>query len=151
MTKTHKNILIALLAGACIALALILADYSGLFGLKKHLVLDFIEASFSTRDKATGSPILEVKVKCFQKNNENACTQKNTSSDMLANIRIPVQKIVSESLLFRKNEELVSSLDPSINIMFIHKNYGSIIETFNIKQIHDRPMAEYPVRMEKKF
>lgn len=98
-------------------------DYFGLFGLKKYLVLDFVESSFKPVDKETGAPILEVRIKCFQKGNENACTQKESRSTGVVIVRIPVQKLVWESLLFKNKEELVATNDPQLHIMFIHYDF----------------------------
>lgn len=69
-------------------------DYFGLFGLKKYLVLAFAEASFKTIDQETGAPVLDVKIRCFQKGHDNACTQKESHITGIVIARIPVQKLV---------------------------------------------------------
>ena len=126
-------------------------DYFGLFGLKKYLVLDFVESSFKPVDKETGAPVLEVKIKCFQKGNGNACTQKDSRRTGIIIARIPVQKLVWESLLFKNKEELVATNDPQLHMMFIHYNYNNPVETFTIEDLYNDPVSKYPVRMERKF
>ena len=151
MTKPLKISLI----GLCIILVLsslfVAGDYFGLFGLKKHLVLDFAESSFKPVEKESGAPILDVKIKCFQKSNENACTQKASRTTGIIIARIPVQKLVWESLLFKNKEELVATSDPKIHIMFIHYNYDNPVETFTIESLFNQPVVKYSVKMERKF
>jgi len=126
-------------------------DYFGLFGLKKYLVLDFAESSFKPVDKESGAPVLDVKIKCFQKGNENACTQKESRSTGIIIARIPVQKLVWESLLFKNKEELVATNDPRLHIMFIHYDFTNPVKTFVIEDLYNKPVSKYPVEMKRKF
>lgn len=129
----------------------VVGDYFGLFGLKKYLVLDFAEASFRPVEHDTGAPVLEVRIKCFQKGNENACTQKESRSRRIVSARIPMQKLIWESLLFKNKEELIPSREPQLHIMFIHYNYTNLVETFAVEDLYHNPVSEYPVKMERKF
>ncbi len=127
------------------------ADYYGVFGLKKYLVLDFAESSFRPVDKETGAPVIDVKIRCFQKGNSNACTQKESRSSGIIIVRIPVQKLVWESLLFKNKEELVATSDPQLHIMFIHYNYNNPVATFSIEDLYNDPVSKYSIKMERKF
>ena len=129
----------------------ITGDYFGVFGLKKYLVLDFAESSFKPIDKDSGAPVLEMRIKCFQKGNENACTQKENATIGIITVRIPVQKLVWRSLLFKTKEELVATNDPQLHMMFIHYNYDNQVETFIIEDLYNNPLSKYSVKMEKKF
>ena len=122
-----------------------------MFGLKKYLVLDFAESSFKPVDKNSGAPVMEVRIKCFQKGNENACTQKESRTTGIIIARIPVQKLVWESLLFKNKEELVATNDPEIHIMFIHYNYNNPVETFTVEDLYNKPVAKYSAKMERKY
>jgi len=142
-------------AASSVTLALVgifvMGDYFGLFGLKKYLVLDFIEVSFKLANKETGAPIIDVKTRCFQKGNNNACTQKESRSTGIVIVRIPIQKLIWESLLFKNKEELVATSDPRLHIMFIHYDFTNPVETFVIEDLYNKPISKYPVRMERKF
>jgi hypothetical protein len=151
MTKPLKISLISLCIVLVISVLFVTGDYFGLFGLKKYLVLDFAESSFKPIEKGSGAPILDVKIKCFQKGNENACTQKASRTTGIVIARIPVQKLVWESILFKNKEELVATSDPKIHIMFIHYNYNNPVETFTIESLFNQPVAKYSVKMERKF
>ncbi|MFT5425970.1 MAG: hypothetical protein ACI9ZT_000911 [Gammaproteobacteria bacterium] len=151
MTKPLKISLISLCIVLVISVLFVTGDYFGLFGLKKYLVLDFAESSFKPIEKESGAPILDVKIKCFQKDNENACTQKASRTTGIVIARIPVQKLVWESILFKNKEELVATSDPKIHIMFIHYNYNNPVETFTIESLFNQPVAKYSVKMERKF
>jgi len=151
VTKPQKNSLVALSIVLGLAGLFVAGDYFGLFGLKKYLVLDFAESSFKPVDKETGAPVLEVRIKCFQKGNMNACTQKDSRTTGIIIARIPVQKLVWESLLFKNKEELVATNDPQLHMMFIHYNYNNPVETFTIEDLYNDPVSKYPVKMERKF
>lgn len=151
MTKTVRNILIASLVVLCLAGLSVTADYFGLFGLKKYLVLDFAESSFKPVDDETGAPVIDVKIRCFQKGNSNACTQKESRSTGVIIVRVPVQKLVWETLLFKNKEELVATNDPQLHIMFIHYNYNNPVATFSIEDLYNNPVSKYSIKMERKF
>lgn len=151
MTKPIKNGLIV--AGILFGLSVLFVagDYFGLFGLKKYLVLDFAEISFKPIEKETGTPIIDVRIKCFQKGNDNACTQKDSRTTGIIIARIPVQKLVWASLLFKNKEELVPTNDPLLHIMFIHYNYNNPVKSFAVEELYNNPVKKYPVKMERKF
>lgn len=150
MTKPLKVSLISLITALSLSGLFVTGDYFGLYGLKKYLVLDFIESSSKPVDKETGAPIVDVKIRCFQKGNGNACTQKESRILGLVITRIPVQKLVWKSLLFNNKEELIPMNDPQIHIKFI-SNYINPVETFIVEDLYNNPVREYPVKMERKF
>ena len=143
--------LLALLVVLSLAGIFVAGDYFGLFGLKKYLVLDFIETSFKPVDKDTGAPILDVKLRCFQKGNGNACTQKESRSTGIVMARIPIQKLVWKSLLFKNKEEIIPPDDPKLHIMFIHYNYNNPIETLIVEDVANSPVIKQVIKMERKF
>ena len=151
MSKSIKHSLVALSIVLGIAGLFVAGDYFGLYGLKKYLVLDFAESSFRPVDNETGAPVLEVRIKCFQKGNVNACTQKDSRTTGIIIARIPVQKLVWESLLFKNKEELVATNDPLLHMMFIHYDYNNPVETFTIEDLYNNPVSKYSVKMERKF
>lgn len=151
MTKTVRNILIASLIVLGVAGLFVTGDYFGVFGLKKYLVLDFAESSFRPVDKETGAPVIDVKIRCFQKGTNNACTQKESRTTGIIIVRVPVQKLVWESLLFKNKEELVATNDPQLHIMFIHYNYNNPVATFSIEDLYNDPVSKYSIKMERKF
>ena len=151
VTKPIKNSLVVLCVVLGLAGLFVTGDYYGLFGLKKYLVLDFAEISFKPIEKETGAPIIDVRIKCFQEGNENACTQKDSRTTGVIIARIPVQKLVWESLLFKNKEELVQTNDPQLHIMFIHYNYNNPVESFAVEELYNKPVKKYPVKMERKF
>jgi hypothetical protein len=143
--------LIASLVVPGLAGLFVTGDYFGVFGLKKYLVLDFAESSFRPVDKETGAPVIDVKIRCFQKGNSNACTQKESRSTGVIIVRVPVQKLVWETLLFKNKEELVATNDPQLQIMFIHYNYNNPVATFSIEDLYNNPVSKYSIKMERKF
>lgn len=151
MTKPIKRKFILLCVCLLFSGLFVGGDYFGLFVLKKYLVLDFVESSFKPIDKETGAPVFDVKIRCFQKDNNNACTQKESRSTGIVIVRIPVQKLVWKSFLFKNKEQLVASRDPQLHIMFIHYNFTNPVATFVIEDLYNKPISKYPVKMERKF
>jgi hypothetical protein len=151
VTKAVKNTVIVFAVVLGLAGLFVTGDYFGVFGLKKYLVLDFAESSFKPVDKETGAPVTDVKIRCFQKGNNNACTQKESRSSGVIIVRVPVQKLVWETLLFRNKEELVATNDPQLHIMFIHYNYDNPVATFTIEELYNNPVSKYSITMERKF
>ena len=74
----NKKVLLSVLIVVLICSALIIADYFALFGMDTKIKLDFVEARFKTIDAETGGLVLDVGVRCLQKNNDNACTRRES-------------------------------------------------------------------------
>ncbi len=141
------------MAIALTAAAFVSADYFGAFGLKKYLVLDFAEASFKPVDKETGAPVPDVVITCYQRGNLNACTQprKNSREMGLVTVRIPMQKLVWESILFKAKEETLTPDNPELRMMFIHPNYTNALESFTVQELYGNTVTKYRVEMLKNF
>jgi len=102
------------------------ADYLELFGTSTSTRLDFAVARFKTVDMDTGAPVFGSRVKCQQKGNDNACTLKDTKSGDVLSLLVPKQTVISKSLLFTKNEELLIPQQPNIYIFFINADYETV-------------------------
>lgn len=150
VTKLANRILLTLLIVCSLVVVFIVCDYFALFGLKKYLVLDFIELSFVTRDQDTGAPVVGVRVRCFQKGNDNACTKKKSKSTATLLIRVPVQNIVWHSLLFKNKVERLEPQNSKLHIMFIHPDYTNPIESIVLAEIVQKPLLQHPVTMQRK-
>ena len=118
-----------------VAILLVIADYFVLFGTRVVYKFDFIEMIFKPVDEETGAPVVDVHVRCFQKNNRNACTEKNSGKAGILAINIPVTKIVTKSWLFDKEIRYQETADPKLHIMFIHYDYANPVETFEIQKL----------------
>ena len=125
----------------------VLADYFGLFGTTVEKRLSFAEIRFRTVDKETGTPIMHVGVRCFQKNNMNGCTRKESKRVGTVSVNIPVQRAVKKTLFFKKAEEIYKSIDPKMNIMLIHQNYHNPITTILMEDLYLQKITEQVVEM----
>jgi len=125
----------------------VVADYFSLFGTKTDVKLDFVEARFRTLDADTGGLVLDVGVRCFKKNNKNACTRRDSHRLGIVSVHIPVRRVIKKSLLFEKSNELIKAKDPKIQIMFLHQNYHNPIETLLLDDVYSGKVNEYTVHM----
>ena len=129
-----KNIWIASVIVLVIA-SFVTCDYFALFGTRTESRYDFVEIDFNPVDQKTGAPVMDVHVRCFQTNNNNACTEKKSNRPGIVAVNIPVTRVVTRSLLFIKDEKIQRTLDPKIHIMLIHKDYANPVETVMIHEL----------------
>lgn len=122
-------------------------DYFALFGITTSMRLDFAEGTFRTVDAETGGPVVRVVVRCVQKSNKNACTQRYSGKMNIVSVLMPMRRIVRESFLFVHSEETEKPADPNINLLFIHPDYREPFRTFRTEDFHTGKFNEYPVRM----
>ncbi len=125
----------------------VVADYFSLFGTKLDVRLDFSEVRFRTLDADTGGIVMHVGVRCTQKHIENACTRRESHQVGVVSVHIPVQRVIKKTILFKKEEEIVKTLDPKIHIMLIHQNYRNQIQTLLMEDLYSNKVTEYVIKM----
>jgi hypothetical protein len=124
-------------------------DYYSLFGEKQIVNHDFIILNFKTIDEETGALVIDVKTRCFQTNNRDACTQRNSHKLGLVSINVPMQKIITKSYLFNHDSKIRETLDPKLHVMFIHPDYASPVETIYVDEFEEISKKEMVVSMPK--
>ena len=130
-----KQIIIVSSIISMILLVFVIGDYFALFGTHVVNRYEFIEMNFKPVDGDTGSPVINVHVRCFQKNNHNACTERDSHKTGILLINIPVIKQVTKTILFQHDIKMQGTLDPKLHIMFIHPDYANPVETYLISEI----------------
>ncbi len=123
------------------------ADYFALFGTKTTLKLDFVEARFRTLNKDTGALVFDVGVRCFQKNNMDACTRRESHQAGVVSAHIPVRRVIESTLLFKKSEKFIKAADPKLHVMLMHQNYNNPTITILLEDIYSGKQTEYTVEM----
>lgn len=117
--------------------AFVIGDYFALFGTNVENRYDFVEINFNPVDQETGAPVLDVHVRCFQTNNNNACTEKKSNQPGIISVNIPVTRVITRTLLFQQSEKIQRTLDPKIHIMLIHRDYANPVETVMIDELDE--------------
>lgn len=130
-----RQVIIVSSITSLILLFFVIGDYFALFGT--HVVdrYEFMEMNFKPVDGETGSPVLDVHVRCFQKNNHNACTERESHMTGILLVNIPIIKHVTKSILFQQGVKFQDTLDPKLHIMFIHPDYANPVETYLVPEI----------------
>ena len=131
------------------AILFVLGDYLALFGTREVEKTDFVQLNFKTIDEETGSLVTGAHVRCFQMKNSNACTQRDSGKSGIVSINIPVQKIITHSILFEKNSQIRETDDPKVHVMFTHQDYANPVETVYIKELHQLTTQIMTVSMPK--
>jgi hypothetical protein len=145
----NKKIYITISILISAVILFIVADYYSMFGVKQVEKFDFTEINFNTVDEESGAPVEGVKVRCFQKNNNNACTQRDSGQISIVSINVPVQKIVTQSILFEQDVEIKKTKDPKIHVMFIHQDYANPVETIFVEELLELKDKNIIVKMPK--
>lgn len=148
MDKKQIKIFAAIIASVVIiAGAFVTVDYFALFGTKTTVKLDFVEARFRTLNKETGALVFDVDVRCFQKNNMDACTRRESHQAGVVAAHIPVRRVIESTLLFKKSEDTIKAADPNMHVMLRHQNYNNPIKTILLEDIYSGTQTEYTVEM----
>ncbi|MBL1142429.1 MAG: hypothetical protein HND53_10395 [Proteobacteria bacterium] len=145
--KTIKLSIIIILSLLLSTGIFVVADYYELFGSTIEKRLSFAEVRFRTLNKDTGAVVSDVGVRCFQKNNMNACTLKESHQLGIVSVNIPVQRAVKKTLLFKKAEEIYKSIDPKIHIMLGHQDYNNPTVTLLMEDVYSNNVGEQVVQM----
>jgi hypothetical protein len=141
----------AVVAGAVIgaAILLVVADYFAYFGTTRTEQLDLITMNFITVDEETGAPVTGVHARCFQSNNNNACSERSGGDPGTVSVSIPVMKIVTKSFIFVQNTTLRETADSKLKIMFVHADYANPVETFLVSELPEQSTRPLTVTMPK--
>ena len=126
------------------------ADYFSLFGSKVDVKLDFVEVRFRTVNADTGGLIMHVGVRCFQKNNNNACTRRESHRVGVVSVHMPLRRVIQKTLLFEKPGEIIKTTDPKINFMLLHQNYHNPIKTLLMDELYSNKVSHYVIEMKPK-
>jgi hypothetical protein len=114
----------------------VVADHFALFGTSEKTEIVMQEIQFRTIDSVTNSPIIGIRVRCFQKGRKkDVCFQRDSGKLGVVSIKIPRTKIVNNSLLFEQSYRYTSSGSTQVNIMFMHLNYLNQIARYNSDEL----------------
>lgn len=98
MNKKTIKLVVSIVSSLMLAIGtFVVADYFALFGTTIEKKLEFSEIRIRTMDKDTGAIIMHVGVRCFQKNNMNACTRKESHKVGVVSVNIPVQRGIKKN------------------------------------------------------
>jgi len=125
----------------------VIADYYTLFGTTIEKKLEFAEIRIRTLDKDSGAIVMNVGVRCFQKNNMNACTRRESHQLGVVAIHVPVQRGIKKTILFEKVNEIYKAVDPEIHIMLMHQNYHNPTKTILMENVYSNKVSEYIIEM----
>ena len=142
-----KKIIISGLLILFLAVVLVAADYFGMLGTETGTRLDFAEAKFRIVEDKTGGPVFGTRVKCVQKNIENACTLKNRRSSDILTVLIPKHMRVTKSRFFTISEEIIKPANDKLFIFFINVDYSTVNINVSATEILNGEFKQQTVRM----
>ena len=143
-----KKIIVIAVVLLVVVASVVVADYFALFGSSETAEYVLQEVRIRPLNKVDNSPIEGIWVKCFQKNNRNACTQRDSGKLGIVSVMIPSTRISNNSLLFEQGHRFLASKDPKVQLMLIHLDYINQVESIEVQELFDNPGKIYKVLME---
>jgi hypothetical protein len=128
--------------------SVVVADYFTLLGTSETPEYVLQELRIRPVNKHDNSPIEGTRVKCFQTNNRNACTQRDSGKLGIVSVMVPSIRISTNSLLFEKGHRFLASKDPKVQVMLINLDYINVVESIEVQELFDNPGKIYKVLME---
>jgi len=126
----------------------IAADYAGLFGITEKPEYVLQKVRIRPFDSRNNAPIEGVRVRCFQRGHQNVCSQRDSGKPGIVSVIVPGIKMNRSSLLFDKGYRYLGSKDPKIQIMLIHVDYLSKVESIEVAGLLSLSAEVYKVKME---
>lgn len=110
---------------ALIVLAILGADFFGIFGTREMVQSDILQLRVKPFDKATGRTVSDVHVTCARRGSEEACSQKAPSADGVLTLNFIVAKaaVYTRLLKFKKREQVFLDEEGEMVLVFIQPNY----------------------------
>jgi len=131
-----KKIIIITGALFFLTVLLITADYYALFGTTEESKVVLQEVEFRLIDDVTNSPVIDARIRCFQKGRKNdVCFQRNSGKIGVVSIKIPRTQIITKSLFFEQSHRYTTTGSTDLNVMIMHLNYVNEVINYNADEI----------------
>ncbi|HAZ61441.1 MAG TPA: hypothetical protein DCY89_07715 [Gammaproteobacteria bacterium] len=125
--------LLLVLAG--VALLLWQGDARGWFGSRPATVDDVLQVTFRPVDAATGRRLADVRVNCFMRGREQACSQVRDGRSMLLTIAVAVRRSEQRGLFTRHASRIIGADDRPIHLMFIAPDYNRLVHSYRLGEL----------------
>jgi len=135
MGEVRGRVLPALLVAVGILLALWVGDARGWFGMRKVEVADVLQVTFRPVDAATDRRLADVRVNCFMRGREQACSLVRDGRDMLVTIAVGVRRVEEWGLFTRHAARILGGEDLQIHLMFIAPEYDRLVQSYRLGEL----------------
>jgi len=125
--------LLLLLAG--VALLLWQGDARGWFGSRTATVDDVLQVTFRPVDAATGRRLADVRVNCFMRGREQACSQVRDGRSLLLTIAVAMRRSEQRGLFTRHSSHIIGADDLPIHLMFIAPDYDRLVHSYRLGEL----------------
>ncbi len=146
----NRNVGVVCIVVILAAVCFVTADYFALFGTRENPEYVLREIRLRLSDKLDNSLIAGAKARCFQKENKNACTQRDSGKPGIVSVKVPATRIRTKSLLFEHGHRYLTSTDPYLQVMLIHVDYTTQVTSIDINKHFANPAKVYQVTMQSR-
>lgn len=146
-----KDRVIGIVLALSLILLLVVLDYNFMGGVYKTPEFVLREVQIKAVSSKDGAPVIGARVRCFQDENRNACSQRESGKLGVISLMVPGTKMNIRTNFFRKEPEYVATEDPNIQIMLIHLDYQNQVQTINVEEVLEGRIELIEVSMEPKW
>jgi hypothetical protein len=140
---------IALLVLLGILLAAWFGDARGWLGTRAVELNDVIRVTFRPVDADTGQRLGDVRVNCFMRGKEEACSLVRDGRGMLVTIAVGVTRIEQRSFFSRLGSRIVGGDEVELNLMFIAPEYDRLVKTWRLDDLAALQGEEQRVELQR--
>jgi hypothetical protein len=130
-----KALPVVVLVVVGLALAAWFGEAQGWFGTRSVELSDVIRVTFRPVDANSGQRLGDVRVNCFMRGKEEACSLVRDGREMLVTIAVGVTRIEERSLLSRFDSHIVGGQEVELNLMFIAPDYDRLVKTWRLDDL----------------
>jgi len=129
------RVLPALLVLVGIVLALWVGDAGGWFGTRRVEFADVLQVTFRPLDAATDRRLADVRVNCFMRGREQACSLVRDGREMLVTIAVGVRRVEQRGLFTLHASHIAGAEDLQIHLMFIAPEYDRLVQSYRLGEL----------------
>jgi hypothetical protein len=130
-----KALPVAVLVVIGLALAVWFGDARGWFGTREVELADVLRVTFRPVDAESGQRLGDVRVNCFMRGKEEACSLVRDGQGMRVTIAVAVSRIEERSLFSRLGSRILGGEEVELNLMFIAPDYDRLVKTWRLDEL----------------
>lgn len=133
--RPQTIMLIVLADLGLIAAGLAYADTQGWLGVSETINPEVLRVRYLPVDAESGRTVTDVRVNCFMKGNNDACTLNRDDRREEVAINLGIQRQERRGLWSSLSSEVLGGADLEVNLMFIHPNYPRLVRTYRLNEL----------------
>jgi hypothetical protein len=131
-TRRVLPLIFVLVASGCVTWW---ADARGWLGTRLLERADVLQVTFRPVDAATDRRLADVRVSCFMRGREQACSLVRDGRKLLVTIAVGVRRVEERGLFTHHASRLVGADDLTLHLMFIAPDYDRLVLSYPLGEL----------------